>query len=136
MDAVLVEAAKAARIHAYAPYSGYFVGAALRDEHGVVHVGCNAENISYGGCICAERHAIGSMVVTGGRRIAALAVATLDGGTPCGICLQSIAEFADPGLPIYLCDQAGDVQEFTLSSLLPHGFSSCAVARAPSAPVM
>jgi cytidine deaminase len=130
MDAELLEAARGARAHAYAPYSGYFVGAALRDEHGRIHVGCNAENISYGGCICAERHAIGAMIVAGGRHIQALAVATLDGGTPCGICLQSIAEFAGRELPIWLSDEARVTQQFTLADLLPHGFSSASVARA------
>lgn len=131
MDVELLESAKDARRHAYAPYSGYRVGAALRDENGDVHVGCNAENISYGGCICAERHAIGAMVVSGARKIKALAVATLDGGAPCGICLQSIAEFADPDVPIVLIDANEGVVEFTLKQLLPFGFASDSVARAP-----
>lgn len=125
----LIRAALEVRNNAYAPYSGYLVGAALNDGEGRVFIGCNVENISYGGCICAERHAIGAMVAAGGKRIHALAVATIDGGVPCGICLQSIAEFADPDLPIYLAGSLG-TREVTLGELLPQGFKSDAVARA------
>ncbi len=127
-DVALLDAAREVRLNAYAPYSGYLVGSAIRDEQGRVFVGCNVENISYGGCICAERHAIGAMIAAGGRRITALAVVTLDGGTPCGICLQSIAEFADPDLPIELVGDVGQ-RTVTLRELLPQGFKSEAVAR-------
>ena len=125
----LVEAAQSVRKNAYAPYSGYLVGAALRDEQGRVFIGCNVENISYGGCICAERHALGAMVAAGGKEIKELVVATIDGGVPCGICLQSIAEFAESDLPIVLAGSIG-TRHTTLGALLPQGFKSDAVARA------
>lgn len=125
----LQRAAQDVRRNAYAPYSGYRVGAALLDEQERIFVGCNVENISYGGCICAERHAIGAMIAAGGKRITKLVVATLDGGTPCGICLQSIAEFAEPELPITLLSDEGS-REVQLQELLPQGFKSDAVARA------
>ena len=130
-DSELLEAARTVRNHAYAPYSGYKVGAAIRDGQGRVFVGCNVENISYGGTICAERHAIGAMVAAGGTSMTALAVATLDGGAPCGLCLQSIAEFAASDLPIALVDQAGEVMTGILGEFLPRSFASHAVARAP-----
>lgn len=128
-DPALIDAAQSVRKNAYAPYSGYLVGAALRDEQGRVFVGCNVENISYGGCICAERHAIGAMIAAGGKTIETLVVATVDGGTPCGICLQSIAEFAEGDLPICLVGESGE-RLLTLGDLLPQGFKSEAVARA------
>lgn len=127
LDRELIDAAAAARDSAYAPYSRYAVGAALRDEEGRVHIGCNVENVSYGGTICAERHAIGAMAAAGGRRIIALAVATLDGGVPCGICLQSLSEFAAGDVPIAAVDEAGGVTRYTLAQLLPHAFASDAV---------
>lgn len=129
MTSDLVRAALAVRDNAYAPYSGYLVGAALLDEQGKIFVGCNVENISYGGCICAERHAIGAMIAAGSKRIQELAVATVDGGVPCGICLQSITEFADADLKITLAGSLG-TQHTTLGELLPMGFKSEAVARA------
>ena len=91
----LVAAARAVREHAYAPYSSFKVGAALRASNGELFVGCNVENASYGATICAERNAILAMVAAGQRSIASIAVFT-DAETlamPCGLCRQVISEF-------------------------------------------
>jgi cytidine deaminase len=91
----LVAAARAVRERAYAPYSRFLVGAALRSEDSRVFVGCNVENASYGGTICAERSAILAMVAAGQRSIKSIAVFT-DADTlamPCGLCRQVISEF-------------------------------------------
>jgi cytidine deaminase len=130
-DTFLFEAASGARSNAYAPYSGYSVGAALLDEQGRVHIGCNVENISYGATICAERSAVLRMVAEGGKSVRSIAVATKDGGTPCGMCLQVLAEFteAPDELEVHVLDEAGKSTSYTLSELLPHGFSSREVNR-------
>ena len=91
----LVNAAQQVRERAYAPYSSFLVGAALRAADGTVFTGCNVENASYGATICAERSAIMSMVSAGQRVITAIAVFT-DADTlamPCGLCRQVISEF-------------------------------------------
>ncbi len=90
----LVVAATDVRSRAYAPYSGYAVGAAVASKQGNVYVGCNVENASYGSTVCAERVALFSMVAAGDRKAIACAVVTRDGGAPCGACRQVLAEFA------------------------------------------
>jgi len=129
-DEELLERARTALEQAYAPYSGYHVGAAVLDEHGSLHAGCNVENAAYPEGICAEANALGSMVSAGGRRIAAIAViggpakaAKLAACTPCGGCRQRILEFADVDTRILLLDQAGRLQTFTMEALLPNSFS-------------
>ena len=125
-DDRLLEAAKNVRRNAYAPYSHYPVGAALQDEVGRVHTGCNVENAAFPEGTCAEANAIAAMVAAGGRRIAAIAVAggrdALEPCTPCGGCRQKIAEFADPATRILLLDAAGEVSTHQIGDLLPNSF--------------
>ncbi|MBS1729018.1 MAG: cytidine deaminase [Armatimonadetes bacterium] len=90
----LLELSRVAQSQAYAPYSGYKVGAAILAASGKTYVGANIENASYGDTMCAERTAIGAMVMGGDTEIVAIAVVTKDEGYPCGICLQAINEFA------------------------------------------
>lgn len=125
----LVVSALAVRERAYAPYSGYQVGAALLDSEGNVWSGCNVENISFGLCLCAERSAVARMVAAGGREIIEIVVATADGGTPCGMCVQSLFEFAPDAsrVRVRTVDVSGNTQTFTLRDLMPHAFASDAV---------
>lgn len=115
--------ARRARDAAYAPYSGYRVGAALLAEDGRVFLGANVENASYGLCQCAERSAIGAAVSAGARRFSAIAIVT--GGTtpatPCGMCRQVLAEFP-PSFPVRCVSSDGGVVETDTAALLPHGF--------------
>ncbi len=126
MDTELINAARQVRQNAYAPYSGYKVGAALRADDGRIFTGCNVENTSYGLTICAERAAVCAAVAAGARAFTAVAVVTDSGGTPCGACLQVLAEFAPPTpgtMAVYLSDEsAGQVRETTLAALLPDAF--------------
>ncbi len=127
----LIEAARAAREEAYAPYSGYKVGAAILDSTGRVWTGANVENISYGATLCAERVAFGKMVTAGARRIEMVAVASEDGATPCGICRQSLLEFSpDPSsVRVLIADASRQIGEFSLVELMPYAFSSNTVRR-------
>jgi len=126
-DDRLLDAARHVRRQAHAPYSGYRVGAAVLDEHGAVHVGCNVENAAYPQGSCAEANAIGAMIAAGGRRIRALAVV---GGsdsagpcTPCGGCRQRIAEFADGDTRVVVLDDDGRPVVHAFGALLPYSFS-------------
>lgn len=126
----LVRAAFEARERAHAPYSHYHVGAAILGEDGRIYQGCNVENVSYPACVCAERVAVGTMVAAGCKRFVAVAVATKDGGTPCGVCRQVLAEFAGDRDPRVLCaSESGHVQEYSLGDLLPYAFASTEVGR-------
>lgn len=125
MDAdSIVAAAIAARAAAYAPYSGFHVGAAVRGESGAVYRGCNVENAAYPEGTCAEAAAIAALVIAGERRITEVAVA--GGGdelcTPCGGCRQKIREFAADSVPILVCGPDGLRRRFTLADLLPASF--------------
>ena len=117
----LAETARAARELAYAPYSSYSVGAALLTVDGTVFTGCNVENAAYPATICAERVAITKAVSEGHREFVALAVATENGGSPCGICRQVMFEFA-PTMSVILADEDHICEETTVSDLLPIGF--------------
>ena len=121
----LVQEATGVRNHAYAPYSGYMVGAAIATKSGAIYVGCNVENSTFGATICAERGAIMQMVAAGETEPIACAVVTKDGGSPCGICRQVLAEFARD-MPIVLVGLAAAEGEsgtvVHLSELLPLAF--------------
>lgn len=120
----LIEAARAARAHAYAPFSGFPVGAALLAEDGTIFTGCNVENRSYGLALCAERAAVASAVTAGARRFLAIAVVTdtAPPAAPCGLCRETLAEFCGPELPIHLANLDGAVRDTTLGELFPEPF--------------
>jgi cytidine deaminase len=124
LRSTLTAAALAARSHAHAPYSGFAVGAALRDDQGRVHVGCNVENAAYPQGLCAEAVALGALVAAGGRAVTAVAVVA--GGTrpvtPCGGCRQKLREFAAGHVPVHCANLAGEGFETTMADLLPHSF--------------
>ena len=121
----LVEAAVKARLTAYAPYSKFLVGAAMLDEHGMIHSGCNVENAAYPEGTCAEAGAIAALAISGARKIMEVAVVGAGSGlvTPCGGCRQKIREFAGPDVKIHVCDDGGNIKRtFTLEELLPSSF--------------
>jgi cytidine deaminase len=121
----LVQRAKAVRDNAHAPYSGYLVGAAIATKSGRIFEGCNVENASFGATICAERGAIVQMVAAGERDPIACAVVTEDGGSPCGICRQVLAEFARDMTVVLVGVGARDGESgrvVQLANLLPFAF--------------
>ena len=120
----LLEAAAAARLNAHAPYSKFRVGAAVLDEQGRVHAGCNVENAAYPQGTCAETAAIAAMVASGGRRIRAILVMADSPApcTPCGGCRQRIRELADDDTPVLVAQGERVRATFTLAQLLPHSF--------------
>jgi cytidine deaminase len=122
-ESKLVKLAQDARVNSYAPYSHYRVGAAVLAESGKVYTGVNVENSSYGLSVCAERVAIWKAISEGERRIIAVAVATENGGTPCGACRQVMSEFGSGDMPVLVADAAGLRQRFGLNELLPEAFS-------------
>jgi len=109
---------------AYAPYSKFPVGAAIRTADGRVFVGANIEVASYPEGWCAETTALGHYVMAGGGPIADIAVVAerMARCTPCGGCRQRLAEFAGPDTKLYLCDETGVVETVTVGALLPYGF--------------
>ena len=120
----LIEAARAARDNAHAPYSKFRVGAAVLDEQGRIHAGCNVENAAYPQGWCAETSALAHLVTAGGRRVLAVAVVGVadDPVTPCGGCRQKLREFADEDCPIWVADLDTTRARFTLGELLPASF--------------
>ncbi|NJN84183.1 MAG: cytidine deaminase [Caldilineaceae bacterium] len=116
-----------------APYSHYAVGAALLERNGTIHVGCNVENASYPATICAERVALTSAVAQGSRDFVALAVATSDAGSPCGICRQVMAELG-PTMIVYISDDRGVFRTTDVSCLLPDSFNASSLKHAPPSP--
>lgn len=121
----LLEQAIAARENAYVPYSKFPVGAALLTSDGKVYLGCNIENAGYSMTNCAERTAMFKAVSEGDRTFKALAVSADTEGpvSPCGACRQVLAEFCAPDMPVYLTNLKGDVQDTTISELLPGAFT-------------
>ncbi|MEH8017428.1 cytidine deaminase [Rheinheimera muenzenbergensis] len=121
----LQQAAQQAAAQAYAPYSKFPVGVAVLAESGKIYSGCNVENASYGGTVCAERNAIAAAVVAGERKFRALLVYTPQQllTPPCGICRQVIAEFFTPDAPVASCNHLQQQQQWTLGELLPAAFT-------------
>jgi cytidine deaminase len=117
----LVAQALQARERAYAPYSNYQVGAALLGKSGRVYTGCNVENAVYPLATCAERTAIVKAVSEGEREFVALAVATKNGGAPCGSCRQTLREFGE-NIAVIIADDSGAYRETTVAGLLPDSF--------------
>lgn len=120
----LVEAARAARHLAYAPYSRFPVGAAMLDELGRIHAGCNIENAAYPQGLCAEATALAHLVMAGGRQVRAVAVVGVapSAVTPCGGCRQKLREFAGDEVPIWSADLHVVQARHTLGELLPASF--------------
>lgn len=118
----LIKEAQVARRAAYAPYSNYQVGAALRTKSGKTYLGANIENAAYPDSICAERVAVFKAVMEGERDFDAVAVVTRDGGSPCGSCRQVLAEFALDAKVILANEHGEVVQETTVRQLLPGAF--------------
>ena len=126
----LINAALEARKNSYAPYSGYFVGAALLCDDGAIVTGCNVENASYGATNCAERTAVFKAVSDGKQRFTAIAIAggkdreqATDYAYPCGVCRQVLREFSVPEeMAVIVCKSENDYDEKTLAELLPNSF--------------
>jgi cytidine deaminase len=120
----LAAAARSARQRAHAPYSRFKVGAAVLAD-AAIHAGCNVENASYGLTICAERNAVSAAVLAGAKSVDALVVvsATSPPTPPCGMCLQTLAEFGEATMPIILVGKGEERVETTLGALLPRAFS-------------
>lgn len=129
----LIEKALQARAQAYAPYSGYAVGAALLTGEGKIYTGCNVENASFGATNCAERTAVFKAVSEGEKRFVAIAIAggktdtpegteLSDYAYPCGVCRQVLKEFCDKDLTILVAKNVEDYKEHTLEELFPFGF--------------
>ncbi len=125
----LLDLAKEAMMRAYAPYSGFFVGAALLTRSGKVYQGCNIENAAHTPTCCAERTAFFKAVSEGEREFAAIAVVGGKAGhitglfPPCGVCRQVMQEFCGPDFLIYLGKENNQFMTVTLKDLLPFGFS-------------
>ncbi|MDL2273348.1 cytidine deaminase [Oscillospiraceae bacterium OttesenSCG-928-G22] len=120
----LISAAKQARDRAYAPYSGFSVGAALLTEGGEIFTGCNVENASYGACLCAERAAVSAAVSAGYRAFSAIAVISNGDAPclPCGICRQVLVEFS-PDCVVVAASADGTYERYVAKELLPKSFT-------------
>jgi cytidine deaminase len=133
-DHELVTRALAALEWAYAPYSGFRVGATVI-AGGQIYDGANVENASYGLAICAERTAVARAVVDGARQLELVVVASESSppAAPCGMCRQTIAEFSDDpaSLRIVCVNPQGERADYTLAELLPHGFTRAQLDTAP-----
>lgn len=125
-DRELLQLALDVRKNAYAPYSNYWVGAAILDEHQQVHSACNVENAAFPLSTCAEASAIGAMVASGSKIIRVIVIVGGVTGaercTPCGGCRQRIFEFSDENTRILLLNEAGDLDAYSIEELLPASF--------------
>ncbi|MFN4170346.1 MAG: cytidine deaminase [Pseudorhodobacter sp.] len=132
----LLETATAVRENAWAPYSGFKVGAAIRAASGAVYAGCNVENVAYPEGTCAEAGAIAAMVAAGDTVIAEVLVIadSPDPVPPCGGCRQKIAEFAASDVTVTLCTTDGQRRAVTVADLLPGVFNASHMARSGPAP--
>jgi cytidine deaminase len=119
----LRDKAKDASTRSHSPYSKARVGCALETSDGSIYQGCNIENASFGGTVCAERVAIWKAVSEGKNRIKNLYVYTKDGWPPCGLCLQVMTEFADPTLSITIGNETGVETTMQLKDFLPQAFT-------------
>jgi cytidine deaminase len=119
----LREKAREASTKSYSPYSKAKVGSAVETTDGKIYLGCNVENSSYGGTVCAERVAIWKAVSEGHKSIKRIYVYTHDGWPPCGMCLQVMTEFADGNLEVIFGDHTGKETHKKLCELLTHAFS-------------
>ena len=126
----LAQKAVEAMGHAYAPYSGYLVGAALLTADGTVYQGCNIENASFTPTVCAERTAFFKAIYDGKRDFRAIAVVGGKGGTvtgffpPCGVCRQVMREFCRDDFEVYLVGKDNEIKALTLKDILPYSFSA------------
>ena len=126
----LAQKAVEAMGHAYAPYSGYLVGAALLTADGTVYQGCNIENASFTPTVCAERSAFFKAIYDGKRDFRAIAVVGGKGGTvtgffpPCGVCRQVMREFCRDDFEVYLVGKDNEIKALTLKDILPYSFSA------------
>lgn len=123
-QADLLQAARAARLKAYVPYSKFAVGAAVLDDQGRIHAGCNVENAAYPQGVCAEAGALSAMVLAGSVRARAVLVVGKGGAwvTPCGGCRQKLREFCAPDTPVLLANETEMGPQYTLAQLLPESF--------------
>ncbi len=123
-DTRTLEAAKRVREHAYAPYSGFKVGAAVLADDGNIYAGCNVENAAFPLGQCAEASAISAMIAGGGKKILEIVIVKKGEGkiAPCGGCRQKINEFAKADTPIFVQATKGDLQCYSLAELLPIAF--------------
>ncbi|WP_034474210.1 cytidine deaminase [Aestuariibacter salexigens] len=121
----LLDRAVQAQLHAYAPYSGFHVGAAILADNGEISAGCNVENVAYPLGQCAEATAIGNMVTGGGNSIKHIVIASPndDFCYPCGGCRQKIKEFAGPDTVVELLNQKGKTRTVSVEELLPFAFT-------------
>lgn len=120
----LIEKAMNAKTLAYTPYSKFNVGACVFAESGKIYVGANIENSTFGATICAERNAIMSAVMNGERKITKIAICSSsnDYTFPCGICRQTMAEFADDNFEVIVAKTPDDYKIYKLGELLPYSF--------------
>jgi cytidine deaminase len=120
----LFEKARAVREHAYAPYSQFKVGAAIRSASGKIFIGCNVENAAYPEGVCAEAGAISAMIAGGETKISEICIVadTSQPIAPCGGCRQKLAEFSTPETEVILAGSKGEVTRRTVGDLLPESF--------------